>query len=119
MNPKNRWIESMDTPVAPEVKPAFDHTTGPPGAPHITITKLTNGVDAKVPPGPVLVPGDPVTWTYIVENDGGSDFSLVEIEDDQEGYICRLERSGPGGPILPGLEGDFGSRTAELKPAEC
>jgi hypothetical protein len=90
-----------DTPVTPDLNPAFAHTTGPPGAPHLTLTKLTNGVDAKNPPGPMLVPGEAVTWTYIVENDGGSPFSLVEISDDREGFVCRLERNGPGGPILP------------------
>lgn len=110
--------DTLDTPVTPDSRPAFDHTTGPPGAPHLTLTKLTNGVDAKVPPGPVLAVGDPVAWTYIVENDGGSDFSLVEIEDDQEGFVCRLEQSGPGGPILPVGASEECELTGTVQPGQ-
>jgi hypothetical protein len=36
--------------------------------PAITITKFTNGQDAKSGTGPFVLAGDTVTWTYIISN---------------------------------------------------
>jgi hypothetical protein len=37
-------------------------------APGIDIEKATNGVDADLPPGPIIPVGGTVTWTYVVTN---------------------------------------------------
>jgi hypothetical protein len=49
----------------------------------IDIEKATNGLDADTRPGPTLVVGDPVTWTYVVSNIGSVALSNVTVTDDQ------------------------------------
>ncbi len=51
--------------------------------PAITIKKYTNGSDADIAPGPYLIPGNPVIWTYIVTNIGTVDLSNVIVTDDK------------------------------------
>ena len=51
--------------------------------PGIKITKLTNGEDANVPPGPSIAVGSPVLWEYLVLNTGNVELTDVEVEDDQ------------------------------------
>ena len=43
----------------------------------IDIEKFTNGVDVTQPPGPFVVPGSTVTWTYEVTNTGN--VALVNV----------------------------------------
>lgn len=52
-------------------------------APAIDIEKATNGEDADAPPGPTIVIGDPVTWTYVVTNTGEMTLVDVVVTDDQ------------------------------------
>ncbi|HSL83318.1 MAG TPA: hypothetical protein VLF66_11125, partial [Thermoanaerobaculia bacterium] len=49
--------------------------------PAIAIEKLTNGQDADLPPGPVIVKGSPVTWTYVVTNAGSVALTSVSVAD--------------------------------------
>lgn len=61
------------------------------GTPHITLKKLTNGVDTPLPSdglAPVIAAGQPVTWTYIATNDGTEDLVNVNITDNVVGFIC-------------------------------
>ncbi len=51
--------------------------------PPIDIEKLTNGVDADIAPGPMLLPGAPITWTYNVTNTGESTLTDITVADDQ------------------------------------
>jgi hypothetical protein len=53
------------------------------GGPGIKITKLTNGQDANLPPGPSLPVGSAVLWEYVVANTGDVELTGVEVEDDQ------------------------------------
>lgn len=55
----------------------------PSAAQEILLQKLTNGQDADSPPGPILLAGAPVTWTYVVTNPGGRDLLNVSVSDDQ------------------------------------
>jgi LPXTG-motif cell wall-anchored protein len=52
-------------------------------APAIDIEKATNGEDADDPPGPTLIIGDPVNWTYVVTNTGEQNLVNVVVTDDQ------------------------------------
>ena len=75
-------------------------------APLIDIEKHTNGVDADTPTGPFIVPGDPVTWTYIVTNTGGVDLTSVTVTDDLVA-AAEIDCDGTGsnviaGPLAPG-----------------
>jgi hypothetical protein len=51
-------------------------------APSITLTKLTNGADADSPPGPSIGVGEPVTWTYLIQNTGNVVLSGIRVVDD-------------------------------------
>ncbi len=53
--------------------------------PDLSITKLTNGSD-----GPIVLVGDPVTWTYEVRNTGSATLTNVLVTDDHEGAICNI-----------------------------
>jgi uncharacterized repeat protein (TIGR01451 family) len=49
----------------------------------IDIEKFTNGQNADVPPGPAVVVGSTVNWTYIVSNTGSRPLSNIVVTDDQ------------------------------------
>ncbi|HLE84298.1 MAG TPA: hypothetical protein VJG13_08155, partial [Thermoanaerobaculia bacterium] len=49
--------------------------------PSIAIEKLTNGQDADLPLGPTLSEGSPVSWTYVVTNNGAVDLTAVSVTD--------------------------------------
>ncbi|MBR1179841.1 hypothetical protein JQ617_38145 [Bradyrhizobium sp. KB893862 SZCCT0404] len=54
-------------------------------APHITLTKLTNGSD-----GPTLLQGQAITWTYDVYNDGNVDLTGVSVSDNPSQSITGV-----------------------------
>jgi hypothetical protein len=56
----------------------------------IDIEKSTNGKDADTLPGPSIVAGGEVKWTYTVTNTGTVPLNTVKVKDDKEGTI-----SGP------------------------
>ncbi len=58
------------------------------GEPSIGVTKLVNGFDANNPTGPLVDDGDPVTFTYVVENTGNLDLDSVALVDDVIGAIA-------------------------------
>jgi len=60
------------------------------------LEKLTNGIDADEPPGPQILAGETVTWTYIVTNLGNIDVQNVIVTDDMEGEICQISTIAPG-----------------------
>lgn len=54
--------------------------------PRIDIEKATNGVDADDPnsgDAVQILPGDPVTWTYVVTNTGNMPLQNILVTDDQ------------------------------------
>ncbi|MEL7239251.1 MAG: SdrD B-like domain-containing protein, partial [Planctomycetota bacterium] len=61
------------------------------------VEKLTNGEDADTPTGPILEPGTPITWTYIVTNTGELTVTGISVSDDQ-GVVV----SCPGDTLAPG-----------------
>lgn len=52
-------------------------------APSISIEKLTNGQDADTPPGPAILVGAPVLWTYLVTNTGDVALTQVQVVDNR------------------------------------
>jgi LPXTG-site transpeptidase (sortase) family protein len=52
-------------------------------SPAVGIIKFTNGIDANSPPGPTLLVGSSVNWTYFVQNNGNVDLSQVSVSDNQ------------------------------------
>ena len=55
--------------------------------PGISVEKSTDGQDADAAPGPTLLEGAPVTWTYVVVNIGDEDLTSVAVADDQLGAV--------------------------------
>jgi hypothetical protein len=53
----------------------------------IHLEKATNGEDADSPPGPMLTPGDPVTWEYWVVNPGAALVSNIVLMDNRIGIV--------------------------------
>ena len=49
----------------------------------VDIEKATNGLDADSPPGPVVLVGSSVLWTYVVSNTGSRDLVDIVVTDDQ------------------------------------
>jgi uncharacterized repeat protein (TIGR01451 family) len=62
----------------------------------ITIEKSTNGQDADAAPGPSVLPGDEVIWTYVVTNNTNVVLTDINVTDDQEGLICTAPTLGIG-----------------------
>jgi len=69
-------------PVPGDPLKIFDEDCRPAG-PGIDIEKVTNGEDADNAPGPSIVVGQPVTWTYTVTNTGTINLTGVAVVDDR------------------------------------
>jgi plastocyanin len=50
--------------------------------PQIGLQKLTNGEDADSAPGPYILVGDPLSWSYEISNQGNVALSNVSVTDD-------------------------------------
>ena len=70
----------------------------------IEIEKLTNGLDADLPPGPEIFVGDPVSWTYLITNTSNAPLTGIRIVDDNgtpdvpsdDITVAEGERLAPG-----------------------
>ncbi len=59
--------------------------------PGISVEKSTNGVDADLVPGPLVVPGSQVDWQYIITNTGTVDLTDITLDDSIEGDVQITE----------------------------
>jgi hypothetical protein len=62
----------------------------------IALDKKTNGEDATVPPGPSLLVGSTVQWTYAVTNTGDVALTSVTVTDDHVAVTCPKTTLEPG-----------------------
>ena len=67
------------------------------GTPSIEIEKATNGQDADVAPGPYILTGDPIIWTYVVTNTGDVTLTNISVVDDQGVTV-----TAPKSELVPG-----------------
>ncbi|MBT8197970.1 MAG: hypothetical protein KJO84_05655, partial [Acidimicrobiia bacterium] len=68
-------------------------------APSIDIEKATNGLDSDDAPGAFILEGSPVTWTYVITNDGNVDLDNIVVTDNQ-GLVPVIVDQGDGDDIL-------------------
>jgi len=87
-------IGSDGDPLPPETATDPSHYFGT--TPAIEIEKFTNGVQADISPGPALAVGDPVVWTYEVENTGNTALLNVTVADSDPAVsvICDVNDDG-------------------------
>ena len=69
-------------PVPGRTNMVFGQDCQPSGA-SIQIKKSTNGEDADEAPGPRITIGSPITWRYVVTNDGTVNLTNVSVTDDR------------------------------------
>ncbi|MFY1113169.1 MAG: SdrD B-like domain-containing protein, partial [Methanosarcinaceae archaeon] len=90
--------------------------------PAIDIEKATNGEDADAAPGPMIVAGGTVEWTYVVTNTGNVPLANVAVVDDQGVTVsCPTDTLAPGesmtcnatGTAIPGQYENLGTTTGE------
>ena len=78
--------------------------------PRLDIEKLVNGQDADAAPGPNLLVGSAVTWTYVVTNTGDVALANIAVTDDRLGTIGTI-------PSLTAGQSATLSRSGWLSPA--
>jgi hypothetical protein len=87
----------------------------------IGIEKATDGVDADMAPGPTLIAGETVTWSYQVTNPSVETLVDVFVNDTVQGQVsCPQTVLGPGasmtctltGTVVPGQYTNTGVATA-------
>ena len=97
------WMPGPIT--APGTDTDWSHYFGVGTADRLDIEKLVNGQDADAAPGPNLMVGSAVTWTYVVTNTGDVALANIAVTDDRlatigtipsltAGQSATLSRSG-------------------------
>jgi len=72
----------------------------------IDLEKWTQDEDADLGPGPGLIVGTPITWSYHVTNAGDADLSEIQVVDDKLGQVeCPSSELVPGGSMTCTAEG--------------
>lgn len=100
------------------------HYFGEEGA-GIEIVTSTNGADANVPTGPVVLAGSPIAWTYLVTNLGKVRLLSVRVSDDHgAAVVCPRTSLGPGETMTceatgVAAAGQFGNVATVTANATC
>ena len=105
---------SVDDPV---------HYFGTP--PSLRLVLLTNGLHVRVPPGPSLPAGAPVTWQYVATNNGSAVLDNVKVTDDQGAAVVCPKSSltigetmvcTAGGTVRAGQYQNVGTVSGRVPP---
>ena len=89
----------------------------------VDLQKLTNGQDADSAPGPVVIIGSTVNWTYVVSNTSSRPLTNISVTDDQGVVVtCPGTTLGAGlsstcsgsGTAVAGQYANLGTLTASL-----
>ena len=65
--------------------------------PGLSLTKYTNGVVATAAPGPYLVVGDSVVWSYRITNTGNAALTGLSLTDNRVGAVTNCTPALSGG----------------------
>ena len=68
--------------------------------PAIGIKKYTNGQAAPIVPGPEIVVGAPVNWTYVVTNTGNVELAGLAVNDDKGPAVSCPQATLPPGQTM-------------------
>lgn len=94
---ENTGTATGTPPAGPDAIAAdMSHYLGKEIPPSIEIEKSTNGDDADLPPGPSILVGSTVTWSYVVTNTGGIALDPVTVTDDKVSVTCPQTSLGIG-----------------------
>jgi hypothetical protein len=77
---------AIGDPVPGDPDLRFDEACVPAVVP-VTIEKTVNGLEADRAPGPSILVGDPVTWTYVVTNTGTAALSGIVVTDNDPAIV--------------------------------
>lgn len=75
---------------------ATDPATYTAAQPSISLEKRVNGDDADLPPGPTVLAGSTVTWTFVVTNSGSVQLTNVVLTDEGTVVACPKSVLAPG-----------------------
>lgn len=97
-NSGNVTSDEFGASTTPATDADASNYTGVAPAASIDIEKDTNGSDADAAPGPTLAKDDPITWRYVVTNDGAAALSGVTVTDNDGSLVvnCAIP-ANPGG----------------------
>ena len=68
----------------------------------VSVEKFTNGVDAVSAPGPYILVGDTVAWTYNITNTGNVNLTGIVLVDDEIGDVTLPKTSLEPGEWIVG-----------------
>jgi len=94
----NIGTATVTPPQGPPLTPtSTSHYFGP--TPGLQLVKKTNGESADTAPGPVVLLGDAISWTYEVTNTGNMTLTDVAVTDSDPGVSvsCPLNELAPSG----------------------
>ena len=66
----------------------------------LALTKYTNGINVEGPPGPELIVGSSVTWTYEVTNESNAPVADLNVSDDLEEVVACEKNSLEGNETI-------------------
>ena len=84
----------------------------------IRVQKMTNGLDADTPPGPLVAVGEKVQWTYLVTNTGNVPLEDVVVIDDHGTPGLPADDFEPLPLLSDGLNVGDVNRNGVLDPGE-
>lgn len=102
--------DAAGTPLAQQPAPVTAESWYLSGNTGLSVVKTTNGEDVKAAPGPQVVPGSEVKWTYTVKNTG--DFVLKDVlvvDKDSAGrevFSGTVPLLAPGASVVLSAQGE-------------